>query len=61
MKCFNTVYGATNISNVDLRRLVLSAAVMCNKNDERYAIGYKIEVCQVILLHFESSINCHSN
>ena len=61
VKSFNTVYVLTNISNVDLKRVVLSAPVIFYKNDELYAIGYKTKDSQVIFLYLKSPIICHSN
>ena len=61
VKSFNAVYELTDIFDIDLDRVILSAPVICNKNDERYVIGYKRMDGSIIPLYAKSPINCHSN
>ena len=61
VKSFNTVYDLTDIFDNDLDRVILSAPVICNKNDERYVIGYKIMDGSIIPLYVKLPINCYSN
>ena len=46
---------------MDFDRLVVSAAVACNKSDVRYIVGYKTDDGRVIPLYVKSPANCHSN
>ena len=39
VKKFNSVYELTDIHTMDFDRLVVSAAVTCNKSDVRYIVG----------------------
>ena len=41
--------------------MILSAPVICNKNDERYVIGYKRMDGSIFLLYVKSPINCYPN
>ena len=50
VKKFNSVYELTDIYNTDFDRLVVSAAVTCNKSDVRFIVGYKTEEGRVIPL-----------
>ena len=61
VKKFNSVYELTDIYNMDFDRLVVSAAVTCNKSDVRYIVGYKTEEGRVIPLYVKSPENCYSN
>ena len=62
VKKFNSVYELTDIYNTDFDRLVVSAAVTCNKSDViRYIVGHKTEEGRVIPLYFKSPENCYSN
>ena len=61
VKSFNAVYELIDIFDVDLDRVILSAPDMCNKNDERYVIGYKRMAGSITPLYVKSPINCYSN
>ena len=61
VKSFNTVYDLTDIFDIDLDRVIFSAPVICNKNDERYVIRYKIMDGSIIPLYVKLPINCYSN
>ena len=50
VKKFNSVYELTDIYIMNFGRLVVSAAVTCNKSDVRYIVGYKTEEGRVIPL-----------
>ena len=50
VKKFNSVYELTDIYIINFDRLVVSAAVICNKSDVRYFVGYKTEEGRVIPL-----------
>ena len=50
VKKFNSVYELTDIYIINFDRLVVSAAVICNKSDVRYIVGYKTEEGRVIPL-----------
>ena len=61
VKSFNTVYELTNIFDVDLERVIFSAPVICNKNDERYVIEYKIMDGNIVPLYVKFPITCYTN
>ena len=61
VKSFNVVYEWTDIFDIDLDRMILSAPMICNKNDERYVIGYKRMDGSIFLLYVKSPINCYPN
>ena len=62
VKSFNAVvYELTDVFNIDLDRVILSAPVVCNKNDKRYVIWYKIMDGNIVPLHVKSPITCYSN
>ena len=61
VKRFNDVYELTDIFDFDLDRGILSAPVTCNKNDERYVIGYKRMDGNIVPLYVKSPINYYSN
>ena len=61
VKSFNAVYEWTDIFDIDLDRMILSAPVIWNKNDERYVIGYKRMDGSIFLLYVKSPINCYPN
>ena len=61
VKKFNSVYELTDIYNMDVDRLVVSAAVTCNKSDVRYIVGYKTEEGRALPLYVKSPENCYSN
>ena len=41
VKSFNAVHELTDIFDIDLDRVILSAPAICNKSDKWYVIGYK--------------------
>ena len=41
--------------------MILSAPVICNKNDERCVIVYKRIDSNIVLLCVKSPVNCYSN
>ena len=61
VKKFNSVYELTDIHTMDFGRLLVSAAVTCNKSGVRYIAGYKTEDGRVISLYVKSPGNCYSN
>ena len=61
VKSFNALYGLTDIFDIDIDRVILSAPVIYNKNDERYVIGYKRMDGNIVPLYVKSPINCYSN
>ena len=64
VKSFSTIYELTNIFDIDLDRLILSAPVICNKNNEQYVtvhIGYKKMYDNIVPLYVKLPINCYSN
>ena len=61
VKKINSVYELADIHTMDFDRLVVSAAVTCNKSDVRYIVGYKMEEARVIPLCVKSPGNSYSN
>ena len=61
VKIFNNVYELTNIFDIGLDRVILSAPVICNKNDEQCIIGYKRMDGSIIPLYVKSPISCYSS
>ena len=62
VKKSNSAYELIDIYNTDFDRLVVSAAITCNKSDViRYIVGYKTEEGRVIPLYVKSPENCYSN
>ena len=61
MKKFNSVYELPDIHTMDFDRLVVSAAVTCNKSDVRSIVGYKMEEGRVVSLYVKSAENSYSN
>ena len=61
VKSFNAVYELTNNFDTDLDRVILSAPVICNKNDERCVIGYKRMDGSIIPLYVKSPTSCYSS
>ena len=41
VKSFNAVHELTDIFDIDLDRVIISAPAICNKNDKWHVIGYK--------------------
>ena len=61
VKSVNAVYELTNIFDIDLDRVILSALVKCNKNGKQYVIGYKRMDDNIVPLYVKSPLNCYSN
>ena len=60
-KKVNSVYELTDIHTMHFGRLVVSAAVACNKSDVIYIVGYKTDDRRVIPLYIKSPAHCYSN
>ena len=60
-KKINSVYELADIHTMDFDRLVVSAAVTCNKSDVRSIVGYKMEEGRVVSLYVKSAENSYSN
>ena len=41
LRSFNAVHELSGISDISLKRVVLSAPVICNKSGDRYTVEYK--------------------
>ena len=61
VKKLNSVYELTDIHTMHFGRLLVSAAVLCNKSDVIYIVGYKTDDGRVIPLYIKSPANCYSN
>ena len=53
VKSFNAVYELTDIFDIDLDRVILSALVKCNKNGKQYVIRYKIMDDNIVPLYVQ--------
>ena len=58
-KDFHSTYQVTN--DINFEKIVVSDAVVANKNDTRYSIGYETEPGKIIPLYIKTPKNCWSS
>ena len=60
-KEFYSKYQVTDIFSIDLRCIVITEGIQCNRQDMRYIIGYKEGPNKVIPLYVRTPKNCWSS